>query len=60
LTWFRGQQRADVAVLHEVRLAGALDRLGHLRVGGVDQVADLLADGLLPVGQGADVGVHSV
>jgi hypothetical protein len=51
---FCGQQRADVAVPHEVRPAGALDRLGYLRAGGVHQVAHLLADGLLPAGQGAE------
>jgi len=44
---------------HEVRLPGAPDGLGHLRVGGMHQVADLAADGLLPAGQGIDVGVNA-
>lgn len=53
------QQRADVAVQHEVRLVGALDGLGDLRVGGVDQVAHVAADGLLPARQGVDVSVNA-
>jgi len=53
------QQGADVALQHEVRAVGALDCLGDLGVGGVDQIPDLAADGLLPVGQGIDVGVHA-
>src|SRR5205823_7967163 len=52
-----GQQRADVALQHEVRLPGALDGLLDLRVGGVHQVAYLPADVTLPVGQRVDVGV---
>src|ERR1700730_3798633 len=55
----RRQQRADVALQHEVRPVGALDGFGYLRVRGVDQVADLAADGLLPIGQGVDVGIHA-
>jgi hypothetical protein len=53
------QQGADVALEHEVRAVAELDRLGDLGVGGVDQLADLAADGLLPVGQGVDVGVDA-
>src|SRR5215211_8392280 len=53
------QQGANVALQDEVGLAGPLDGLGHLRVGGMDQLADLAADGLLPVGQGVDVGVDA-
>src|ERR1700745_4256786 len=34
----RRQQRADVALEDEVRLRGALDGFGHLRVGAMDQV----------------------
>lgn len=53
------QQRADVSHKHEVRTAGVLDRLGHFWVGGVDQIAHLAADRLLPIGQGLDVGVNT-
>ena len=55
----RRQQGADVALQHEVRAVGALDGLGHLSVGAMDQIADLPADGLLPIGQGIDVGVNA-
>jgi hypothetical protein len=54
------EQRADVALEHEIRLPAPLDGLGHLRVGGVHEVADLAADGLLPVRQGVDVGVNAL
>src|ERR1022692_921803 len=54
----RREQRADVALQDEVRLAGAFDGLGYFHVGGVDEVADLAADGLLPSGQGIDVSIH--
>jgi hypothetical protein len=54
------EQRADVAVEHEVRLLAPLDGFGHLRVGGMHQVADLAADRLLPVRQRVDVGVDSL
>ena len=53
------QQGTDVALQDEVRLPGSLDGLGDLGIGGVDQVADLAADGLLPVRQGIDVGVDA-
>ncbi len=53
----RGQERADVALEHEVRLPRALDRLDNVRVGEVDQLADRATDGLLPLGQRVDVGV---
>src|SRR5215469_312994 len=46
---FRRQQRADVAVEYEVGLTTALDRLRHLWIGGVNEVAQLLAHRLLPV-----------
>jgi hypothetical protein len=51
------QQRADVTFERKIRLASTLDGLLHLRIRSVDQVADLLADGLLPLGQGFDVSV---
>ena len=46
----RRQQGADVALKHEVRTVGTLDGFGNVSVGGVDQLADLAADGLLPNG----------
>src|SRR5215207_4024154 len=55
----RRQQRANIALQHEVRTVGALDGLANLGVGGVNQIADLAADGLLPIGQGIDVGVNA-
>src|SRR4029453_19429232 len=55
----RRQQGGDVALQDEIGLPGALDGLDHLWVGGVDQVADLAADRLLPVGQRVDVRVDT-
>ena len=55
----RGEQRTDIAVQDEIRLPGALDGLLHLRVGGVDELTNLLADGLLPAREGCDVGVDA-
>jgi hypothetical protein len=55
----RRQQGDDIALENEVRAVGALDGLGDLWVGGVEQIADLAADGLLPVGQGIDVGINA-
>jgi hypothetical protein len=52
-----GEEGTDVAVEHEVRLHAPLDHLGELGVGLVDQVAELCADLLLPVGQSGDVVV---
>jgi hypothetical protein len=54
---FRRQQGADVALEHEVRLHGALDGLPDLGVGGVRELAHLLADRLLPVREPPDVFV---
>src|SRR5438132_1034499 len=54
-----GQQGADVALQHEIWPVGALDCLGDLGIGVVDQIPARVADGLLPVGQGIDVGVHA-
>jgi hypothetical protein len=42
-------------VQDKIRLGSALDGFGHLWVSGVDEVADLAADGLLPIRQGTDV-----
>src|SRR5262249_15910526 len=53
----RRQQGADVALQHEVRTVGELDGFDDLFIRGVDQIADLTADGPLPVGQGTDIGV---
>src|SRR6266700_2625211 len=50
-----GEQRADVSLEYEVGLHGALDRLGQLRVGSVDQVAQTLAKLPLPWWQRVDV-----
>jgi hypothetical protein len=55
----RRQQGDDIALENEVRAVAALDGLGDLWVGGVEQIADLAADGLLPVGQGIDVGINA-
>jgi len=54
-----GQQCADVALQHEVGLHLPFDRLLDLQIGGVDELADLVADGLLPVGQRVDVLVDA-
>jgi len=37
----------------------AFDRFGNLVVGCVDEIANLAADGLLPIGRGVDVGVST-
>jgi len=49
------EQRADVSVQDEVRLNRSLYGLDHFLVRGVDQIPDLSAKGLLPVGQRIDV-----
>jgi hypothetical protein len=51
----RGQQCADVALEHEVRLYPPLDGLDNLRVRGVHKVADLPTDVLLPGRERIDV-----
>jgi hypothetical protein len=56
---FGGQQGADVALEHEVWLARALDCFNDLGIGGVNQLANLAADLLLPGGQGSDIGVYA-
>ena len=45
---FGRKQCADVALEHEIRLHPPLDGLNHLRVDGMDKIANLLADLLLP------------
>jgi hypothetical protein len=47
---FRCEEGADVALENEVGLYRALDRLRDFGVGGMDQVAELLGDVLLPFG----------
>jgi hypothetical protein len=54
-----GEQSADVALEHEVRLNPALDRLLHLRVPGMDEIAHLAADRLLPIEKRVDVGIDA-
>ncbi len=55
----RREEGADVALKDEVRLDRAFDGFLDVRIGGVDQRADLLADGLLPGREGLDVVVHA-
>ena len=55
-----GDQRAYVALKREVGLYRSLDRLAYLWVSGVDQVAKLLADLPLPVGQRVDVIIDAL
>jgi hypothetical protein len=45
------QEGADVALQHDGRRDGALDGLNDPRARGVDRLADLAADRLLPLGQ---------
>jgi len=52
-----GEQRTYVALEHEVRLDRPLDRLDDVRIGGVDQIAKLVAELALPVRQRVDVRV---
>ena len=56
---FASQQRADVALQHEVRTVPELDRLDDPLVRGMDEVANLTTDDLLPLGQSVDVGVDA-
>jgi hypothetical protein len=44
----RSEQRADVAMQRKIGLLGALDGLGHLRVGGMHHISHLAAQILLP------------
>jgi hypothetical protein len=52
-----GQEPTDVSVEYEIRLHRPLDRLDDVWIGGAYEVADLLADPLLPLGQRVDVRV---
>src|SRR5262249_18461283 len=56
---FRGQQSTDVAFQNEVGPVCALDRLGDLWIGGMNQRTHFAADALLPHGQSIDVGVNA-
>lgn len=56
---FGGEQCADVALKHEVRLACALDSFCYLGVGSVDQCANFATDLLLPLRKGIDIGVDA-
>ena len=58
---FRGKEAAHIVEVRsfEVRTVGAFDRFGNLVVGCVDEIANLAADGLLPIGRGIDVGVST-
>ena len=49
------EQRAYVAINHKVGPHAPLDGLGHPRVGGVNQIAELATHRLLPLGQRVDV-----
>src|SRR5213595_1277610 len=55
----RSQQRADVALQRKIGLPGALDGLGHLRVGGVYQLSHLAAQLLLPARKRSNVVVDA-
>src|SRR5579862_613065 len=54
-----GKQGTDIALEHEIRPVAPLDRLPHLRVDPVDQVAKPATDLLLPVRKARDVRVDS-
>jgi hypothetical protein len=60
----RREQRAYVATQRKIGLPGALDGLGHLRVGGMHQLSHLAAQLLLPARERSnvvvDVGVDLV
>ena len=55
----RSQQRADVALQRKIGLPGALDGLGHLRVGGMHQISHLAAHLLLPARESINVFVDA-
>ena len=55
----RRQQSADIALKHEVWPVRALDGFEHLWVSSVDEIANLPADGLLPIGQTIDVDINA-
>jgi hypothetical protein len=51
----RGQQRADVALEHEIGLHPPLNGLFDFRINSMHKITDLLADDLLPLGERVDV-----
>ena len=55
----RSKPRADVAMQRKVGLLGALDGLGHLRVGGMHQISHLAAHLLLPARERSNVVVDA-
>ena len=55
----RSEQRTDVAIQRKIWLRGALDGLGHLRVGGVHQISHLAEQILLPAGERLNVVVNA-
>ena len=55
----RSQQRADVSLQRKIGLPGALDGLGHLRVGGMYQFSHLAAQLLLPARERSNVVVDA-
>ena len=59
MTWSFAANSAQMLPSYEVRTVGAFDRFGNLVVGRVDEIANLAADGLLPIGQGIDGGVNA-
>src|SRR5690349_14333789 len=55
----RSEQRADIAMQRKIGLPGALDGLGHLRVGRVYQISHLAANILLPARKSVNVFVDA-
>src|SRR5207247_9446828 len=55
----RSQQRTDVAMQRKIGLLGALDGLGHVRVGGMHQLSHLAANLLLPARERSNVVVDA-
>src|SRR6266581_8716736 len=55
----RCEQRAYVAIQRKIGLLGALDGLGHVRVGGVHQISHLAAHLLLPARESMNVVVDA-
>src|SRR5207244_1498365 len=55
----RSEQRTDVAMQRKIGPIGALDGLGHVRVGGVHQISHLAAHLLLPARERLNVFVDA-
>ncbi len=55
----RSEQCADVAIQRKIGLPGALDGLGHVRVGGVYQISHLAANILLPARECSNIFVDA-